>query len=120
MREFSAADGYSLLNEALFEGSPLPLPPKVGTGGSIDLEPQRVLLKPKCRGAWVAQSVKQPTLAQVMISRLVSSNPTSGSVLTAQSLESASDFVSPSLSASTPAPHCLRSVSKMNKRYKNK
>ena len=39
------------------------------------------------RGAWVAQSVERPTSAQVMISRFVGSSPTSGSVLTAQSLE---------------------------------
>ena len=51
------------------------------------------------RGAWVAQSVKRPTLVQVMISRFVSSSPASGSVLTAQSLELASDSVSPSPSA---------------------
>ena len=38
-------------------------------------------------GAWVAQSVKHPTLAQVVISWLVSLSPTSGSVLTALSLE---------------------------------
>ena len=49
------------------------------------------------RGAWVAQSVKRPTSAQVMISRSVSSSPVSGSVLTAQSLEPVSDSVSPSL-----------------------
>ena len=53
----------------------------------------------QCWGTWVAQSVGQPTLAQVMISWLMSSNPTSGSVLTAQSLEPASDSRSPSLSA---------------------
>ena len=51
------------------------------------------------RGVWVAQSVKRPTSAQVMISRSVSSSPTSCSVLTAQSLEPASDSVSPPLSA---------------------
>ena len=51
------------------------------------------------RGAWVAQSVGHPTLAQVMISRFVGLSPASGSVLTAQSLEPASDSVSPSLSA---------------------
>ena len=33
-------------------------------------------------GTWVAQSVKHLILAQVMISRSVSSSPTSGSVLT--------------------------------------
>ena len=49
-------------------------------------------------GAWVAQSVERPTSAQVMISQLVSSSPASGCVLTAQSLESALDSVSPSLS----------------------
>ena len=48
-------------------------------------------------GAWVAQSVKWPTSAQVMISWSVSSSPMSGSVLTAQSLEPVSDSVSPSL-----------------------
>ena len=40
-------------------------------------------------GAWVAQSVKCTTSAQVMISRFVSLSPTSGSVLTALSLEPA-------------------------------
>ena len=38
------------------------------------------------RGAWVAQAVKCPTLAQVMISQFVSSSPALGSVLTAGSL----------------------------------
>ena len=47
----------------------------------------------------VVQSVERPTSAQVMISHSVSSSPTLGSVLTAQSLEPASDSVSPSLSA---------------------
>ena len=51
------------------------------------------------RGAWMAQLVKHPTSAQVMISQFVSLGPASGSVLTAQSLEPASDSVSPSLSA---------------------
>ena len=58
-------------------------------------------------GAWVAQSVKRPTLAQVTISRSVSSSPASGSVLTAQSLEPVSDSVSPSLSAPPPFMLCL-------------
>ena len=49
-------------------------------------------------GACVAQSVERLTLAQVMISWFVGSSPVSGSVLTAQSLEPASDSVSPSLS----------------------
>ena len=60
----------------------------------------------------MAQSVECPTSAQVMISELVSSSPVSGSVLAAQSLESASDSVSPSLSL--PLTH-LQSVSKINK-----
>ena len=38
------------------------------------------------RGTWVAQSVKDPTLAQVVISWFVSSSPVSGSVLTVQIL----------------------------------
>ena len=50
-------------------------------------------------GAWVAQSVECLTSAQVMISRFVGLGPTSSSELTAQSLESASDSVSFSLSA---------------------
>ena len=37
-------------------------------------------------GAWVAQSVKPPTSAQVMISWFMSSSPALGFVLTAQSL----------------------------------
>ena len=41
------------------------------------------------RGTWVAQLIKHLTSAQAMISQSVSSSPTSGSVLTAQSLESA-------------------------------
>ena len=66
-------------------------------------------------GAWVAQLVKHPTLTQVMISWFVSSNLVSGSVLTAQSLESASNSVSPSLSV--PLPLTLRLfLSKINKR----
>ena len=52
--------------------------------------------------AWVARSVKCPTLAQVMILHSVSSSAPSGSVLTARSLEPASDSVSPSLSAPPP------------------
>ena len=44
-------------------------------------------------------SVQLLKSAQVMISRFVSSRPTWGSVLTAQSLDPASDSLSPSLSA---------------------
>ena len=66
------------------------------------------------RGTWVAQSIKRPTLAQVMISRSVSSSPVSGSVLAAQSLEPASDSVSPSLSGPPMLVFCL-SLSLKNK-----
>ena len=58
-------------------------------------------------GTWVAQSVEHPTSAQVIISRSVSSSPASGSVLTAQSLEPASDSVSSLLSAPPPLMLCL-------------
>ena len=47
----------------------------------------------------MAQSVEQSTLAQVMISQLLGSSPTLGSMLTAQSLEAALDSVSPFLFA---------------------
>ena len=50
-------------------------------------------------GAWVAQSVKPLNSAQVMISQFMGSSPAWGSVQTAQSLEPASDSVSPFLSA---------------------
>ena len=58
-------------------------------------------------GAWVAQSVEHPTSAQVMISQSVSLSPASGSVLTARSLDPASDLCLP---LSLPLP-CLFSVS---------
>ena len=61
--------------------------------------PNRAHKKNTTRGTWVAQSVKRPTSAQVMISQLVGSSPAWGSELTAQSLEPASHSVSPSLSA---------------------
>ena len=69
--------------------------------------------------AWVAQSVKHPTLAYVTISRSVSSTPASGSVATAQSLELALDSVCVcvclSLSASPPLALCLSVIlSKIN------
>ena len=49
-------------------------------------------------GAWVGQLIKCPTSVQVMISRFMGSSPALGSVLTAQSLEPASDSVFLSLS----------------------
>ena len=63
---------------------------------------KRKLTQDTLGDTWVAQSVNRLTLAQVMISQFMGSSPTSGSVLTAQSLEPASDSVSPSLSARLP------------------
>ena len=62
----------------------------------------------------MAQSVKRPSSAQVMISRFVGSSPASGSVPTTQNLEPASDSVSPSLSAPALLTLCL-SLSLKNK-----
>ena len=62
----------------------------------------------------MAQSVKHLTLAQVVISRLVSSSPASGSVLTAQSLELALDSASVALCPCLSPVHAL-SLSKINK-----
>ena len=67
-------------------------------------------------GAWVPQSVKRLTLAQVMISRFVSPSPMSGSVLIAQSLEPASDSVPPSLSLLLPRL-CSVSLSLSQNKY---
>ena len=55
------------------------------------------------KSARVSLSVKHLTSLQVMISGFVSSSPASGSMRRAQSLEPASDSVSPSLSL----PPCL-------------
>ena len=72
------------------------------------------------RGPWVAQSVEHPTSAQVMVSRFVGLSLASGSLLTAQSLEPASDSVSLS---PCPSPACALSLSfslsKINKLKKN-
>ena len=68
-------------------------------------------------GTWVIQSVERLTSAQVMISWIVSSSLMSGSVLTAQSLEPASDSVSSSLSAPPPLMLSL-SLSLKNKHLK--
>ena len=53
-------------------------------------------------GHLVAQSVKHLILAQVVISWFMGLGPASGSVLTAQSLEPASDSVSSSFSVPPP------------------
>ena len=59
----------------------------------------------------MAQSVKRPTSAQVVISQFMGSSPTSGSVPTAQHLDPASDSVSPSLSLSLSDPPPTRTLS---------
>ena len=63
----------------------------------------------------MAQLVERPTWAQVMISGFVGSSPTSGSVLTAQSLELALDSVSPLSLSAPPLLTLSLSLSKMNK-----
>ena len=55
----------------------------------------------------MAQLVKRPTSAQVMIAQFVGLSPASGSVLLAWSLEPALDSVSPSLSAPPLLTLCL-------------
>ena len=66
----------------------------------------------------MAQSVKRPTSAQVMISRFMGSSPVSGPVLTARSLEPALDCVSPSLSAPPLLMLCLfPPLSKVNTHF---
>ena len=70
------------------------------------------------RGTWVAKSGKHPISAQVMISQFVSSSPSSGSALTAQGLESASDSVCVSL---CPSPACVLALSlSLSLKNKNK
>ena len=56
---------------------------------------------------WLSQFSDLLLSAQVMILQPMSSSPTSGSVLTAQSLEPALDSMSPSLSAPPPLMLCL-------------
>ena len=63
-------------------------------------------------GAWVAQLVGRLTSAQVVILQFVSLSLASGSVLTAWSLEPASDSVSPCLSAPPPFMLCLSLLQK--------
>ena len=65
----------------------------------------------------MAQSVKRPTSAQVVISQSVGSSPASGSVRTAQSLEPTLDSVSP-LSAPPMLVLCLSIINKYLKNLK--
>ena len=71
------------------------------------LEESIISSKIKSWGAWVAQSVERPTLAQVVISQSLSSSPALGSVRTAQSLEPALGSVSPTLSVPPLLALCL-------------
>ena len=64
----------------------------------------------------MTQSVKRLTLAQVMILQFLGLSPMSDSVLTAQSLEPASDSVSLSL-CSSPAHTLSLSLSKINNHW---
>ena len=69
----------------------------------------------------MARLVKRPTSAQVTISPFMSSSPASGSMLTAQSLEPASESVSPFPSAPPLLALCLSlSLSKINIKKKKK
>ena len=70
--------------------------------------------------AWVAQWVKRPNSAQVLISWLVGLSPALGSVLTAQSLEAALDCLSPSLSAPLSLKLSLSLKNKHLKKIKKK
>ena len=72
---------------------------------SVVLVPLLLLIVTIGAPGWLGWVNVHPTSAQVMISQSVSLSPVSGSVLTAQSLELASDSVSPSL---CPSPaHAL-------------
>ena len=68
------------------------------------------------RSARVARSVRCPTSVRVMISQFMDSSPASGSVLTAWSLEPASDSVSPSLCAPLLLILCLSKTNKQTKK----
>ena len=72
-----------------------------GNGGNLsEIQVSRCHSRTNPTGhAWVAQLVESPTSAQVMILQFTSLSLTLGSVLRAQSLEPASDSVSP-----TPSP----------------
>ena len=66
---------------------PVPSPPLTLPDAFTFIKKKKKRRGGKYRGAWVAQSVKHLTSAQVMISRPVGSSPASGPVLTAWTLE---------------------------------
>ena len=82
---------------------------ELGSGGCEFLKCHRIVYFKivKTGSAWVAQSVRHLTSAQVMISQFMGWRPVLGSVLTAQSLEPASDSVSPSFSAPPVLTLCV-------------
>ena len=104
-----ASDSVSPSLSALPPPSGLPSPHSV----KVKEEPKKEAGQPP----WVAQLVKPPTSAQVMISWFVSWSPALGSVLTARSLEPAACFgFCFSLSLSAPLLFTFSlSLSKINK-----
>ena len=86
------------------------------SGSVVSLSLSLFIVSGLFKGAWVSQLVKCPTLAQVMIPRFLDLSSTSGSVLTAQSLEPASDSVSSSLFAPPPLVLCLSKINKCKKK----
>ena len=82
---------------------------------NVDADCCSSFVKVVIRGAWVAQSIKCPTWAQVMISQFVGPRPASGSLLTAWS-----PLWIFCLSLSCPSPAHALSLSKINKEFKNK
>ena len=89
--------GHATLNHKVMNSSP-----HVGHGAYLKKKKKKRKEKGRLGG-----SVKHLTSAQVMISQLVSSSPVSGCVLTARSLEPASDSVSHSLSLPLPRSHSV-------------
>ena len=77
----------------------------MGVSDAAELHPEKRLKVVGRLGG--AQSAGRPTSAQVVISRFVGSSPASGSALTAQSLEPASDSVSPPLTKPPLLVLCL-------------
>ena len=70
--------------------------------------------KRKSRGTWVAEFVEHPTLAQVMVSQVPSSSPTSGLLLSVQSPL----WILCLLLCLCPSPTFMHSFSKINKHLK--
>ena len=97
----SALTAQSLEPVSDFVSPSLSAPPLLAHALSVSL------LKINIKGCLDGSVGWAADFSQVTISRSVSSSPASGSVLTAQSLEPVSDFVSPSLSAPPLFMLCL-------------